>query len=126
MVTGVSGDLLETGTSVDIAPGGADAKALPDGGAGPMAIVAPDHPLVTGEGIGGSALTADDLDPAAGGGRGSLLSAPEGAIVIAQNSEGPSVLEYEHGEGRVLVDALLDPSDACTLNVVLYVESLVP
>ena len=30
------------------------------------------------------------------------------------------------GDGHVLVSALLDPSDACTQNVVLYVETLVP
>ena len=126
VVTGVSGAPLETGTSVDIAPGGPDAKALPAAGAGAVTIVAVDHASITGAGIGGTALTAADLDPTAGGGRGSLSNAPTGAIVIAQNSEGPVAVEYGFGDGHVLVSTLLDPSDACTRNAVLYAESLVP
>jgi hypothetical protein len=114
------------GTSLDIAPGGTDASVLPPGGAGAVAIVAADHTIVTGAGIGGVTLTASDFDPTGSGGRGSLHNAPEGSVVIAQNSDGPVLLEHAHGDGHVLVSTLLDPEVTCSQNLVLYVESLVP
>lgn len=120
VVTGVDG------TSLDIAPGGVDADALPAAGAGTVTIVAVDHPSITGAGIGGSALTDADLDPTGGGGRGSLHNTPDDGVVIAQNADGPVAVEYGHGDGHVLVATLLDPVDACAKNVVLYAGSLVP
>lgn len=120
VVTGVNG------TALDVAPGGPDAFALPETGAGSVSIVTADHPSLTGSGIAGASITAADLDPTSSGGRASLRNAPEGAIVIAQNSQGPAAVEYPYGGGRVLVSSLLDPTPACTGNLVLYAGSLVP
>ncbi len=119
VVTGVDG------ASLDVAPGGTDAEAL-SSGAGPVSIVDTDHPSISGAGIGGTVLTAAELDPSGVGGRGSLQNTPDGAIVIAQNSDGPVAVEYSHGNGHVLISSLRDPAYACTRNVVLYAGSLVP
>jgi hypothetical protein len=113
------------GASMDVAPGGIDAQALTTG-AGAVSISSASHASITGDGIGGSALTDADLDPTGGGGRGSLHEVPAGAVVIAQNADGPVAVEYGHGDGHVLVATLYDPVDACTRNVVLYAGSLIP
>ena len=111
---------------LDIAPGGSDAEALPAAGAGTVTIAAATHPLITGTGIGGQPLVDANLDPQATGGRGCVLNAPDesNAVVIAQNTIGPVVLEHSRGTGHIFVCALLNQAESCTENIVLYVQSL--
>ncbi len=111
----------------DIAPGGADAAALPADGAAPLTITTPEHPMITGEGIGGTPLTAQDLDPQGTGGQGCIINAPQQSapVTIASNSLGPALVEHTHESGRVLLAALLNATENYVENTLLYIQSIV-
>ncbi len=121
-------DANPVGVWPDLAPGGADAEALPAGGAAPLTITKPDHPMITGTGIGGVAVTTADLDPQGTGGRGCIINAPQegGPVAIVSNALGPVLVEHTHGSGRVLMTALKNPTANCVENMILYVQSLLP
>ena len=110
----------------DIAPGGLVGNPLPLEGGGSITIAAADHPIVTGEGIGGLSLIDIDLDPDGLGSSGNLFEAPEGAVVIAQDGLGPVVVEYPLGDGYALVAALRSPTDSYTDNMLGHIETLIP
>lgn len=96
------------GSQHDIAPGGVDYV----GGifANAETIGASTHPLITGVGYNGNLLSATDfamwlhtdhgyIDPAS-------LAALNAPISIVSNQSGPSVVEYQYGQGRVLITTL--------------------
>ena len=107
---------------LDIAPGGADAAPLPAGGAGPVAVTAPSHPLFSG----GVVPTAADLDPSSTGGGGCLLNTPDGCptVVIAENTAGPVLLHYRYRLGHVVIGALADETAACREHILGGIESI--
>lgn len=123
----VVADADPEGVWPDLAPGGADVEALPAGGAGPLTITTPDHPMITGAGTGGVPVTAEDLDPQGTGGRAGVINAPQqdGLVVVASNSLGAALLEHTHGSGRVLISALLNATENCVENTLLYIQSIV-
>ena len=120
-------DLSPDDMWLDIAPGGPEAQALPASGAGVVTIAAVDHPSITGAGTGGTALTAADLDPQSSGGRACVINPPQdsGFVVIAENSIAPVLLDYKHGNGRVIVSALLSPQESCSENLLRYLQTVV-
>lgn len=122
----VVSDLSPNGIWLDVAPGGSMAFASPIDGAAPLTITDPGHPLVSGSGTTGVALTEADLDPLNIGGSANFLNLwDEGPpSIIAENADGPVLAEYNFGEGVVLVCALTQPTDACTANMLGYVELL--
>jgi hypothetical protein len=120
-------DLTPAKFMLDIAPGGTDAEPLPAGGAGPVAIKAVDHPMITGYYIGGMPLVPQSLDPQQKGGRCCIVNTPQGsqAVVVAANSLGPVIVDYTRGGGRVFICALLEEREACRCNAMLYIQSLI-
>lgn len=122
IVMGISPD----GFWIDASLGGADAKALPAGGAGSVTIVAHEHPMISGKGTRGVPLVDGDLDPLDTGGRGNIVNLPDDSsvTVIATNEAGCVVADCKLGEGHVFVSSLLQEEDACKANVLLYIQSL--
>lgn len=123
--TVVLADLSPEEFWIDAVVGGADVEALPAGCEGPVTITAADHPVITGEGTGGTPLAEADLDPQGTGGSGCIRGDGQtDAIVIASNVHGPVLLEHTIGTGHVLICALLSPQPNCIENILLYVQSL--
>lgn len=121
-------ELSPSGQWLCAIPGGAEALALPVGGAGAVTIAAANHALVTGEGIGGATISASDLDPGASGGLGYLAHLPADLppVVVAQNASGPVLVEYGFSGGHVVVSLLANPDEAFENNLVRYAHALVP
>jgi hypothetical protein len=81
-------------------------------------VNAPTHPFMTGEGYGGEPLTASAFagwDPTD---RGFLTNVPPGATTILRNPRGPTLIEYNHGAGKVLVSTLTfcNPAEALSMG----------
>lgn len=66
----------------------------------------PDHPYITGLGLGGEMLTVDDFTAWEPTDFGTLTGVPSDATILLENSDGPSWAEYRHGDGRVIVTTL--------------------
>jgi hypothetical protein len=76
-----------------------DSESIPAG--------ASSHPYFTGAGFGGEPLS--EVDDFTGWGPtdvGILSNLPTGATILLNNSDGPSLAEYQHGDGRVIVSTL--------------------
>jgi hypothetical protein len=69
-------------------------------------ILAPAHPYITGMGFGGIALTGAEFAGWGPTDEGFLINLPPGATTILANVDGPSLVEYPFGEGKVLVSTL--------------------
>lgn len=66
----------------------------------------PSHIYFTGEGYGGLPLASADFmgwDPVS---RGYLTNVPADATILLRNPSGPSMIEYPHGNGKVIVSTL--------------------
>ena len=64
------------------------------------------HPYITGIGYGGSPLLAQEFDNWNTTDSGTLADVPAGALIVLRNDDGPSLIEYEHGAGRVIATTL--------------------
>jgi hypothetical protein len=69
-------------------------------------ILAPLHPYITGAGFGGEQLDANSFANWQPTDYGTLTNLPGNAAVLLANNDGPSLAEYQHGAGRVLVSTL--------------------
>jgi len=69
-------------------------------------ILTPNHPYITGAGFGGEALSTSDFANWQPTDYGTLSGLPVTASVLLANNDGPSVAEYQHGDGRVIVSTL--------------------
>lgn len=90
-------------------------------------IVVPDHAYFTGVGFGGDALTTNDFTNWHTTDLGTLTNLPADATILLANGDGPSLAEYRHGDGRVIVSSLTycwdtEPSSqlAGASNLLLY------
>jgi Dockerin type I domain len=92
------------GDQEDIAPGGVGFS----GAAQHLSeqILAPSHPYFTGVGFGGEPLSSSDFDNWQPTDYGTLTNLPGDAAVLLANNDGPSLAEYQYGEGRVIVSTL--------------------
>ena len=70
------------------------------------AIQLPQHPYFTGLGFGGEPVSAGDFNGWQPTDLGTLSGLPADATILLQNSAGPSLAEYQHGDGRVIVSTL--------------------
>ncbi len=64
------------------------------------------HPFISGDGYGGTALSGADFDLWGTTDGGILFNLPADAAIILRNTLGPSLAEYEHGAGRVIVSTV--------------------
>ena len=69
-------------------------------------IEAATHPYITGAGFGGEALGAADFEGWQQTDLGTLTNLPDGTTLVLTNGDGPSWVEYRHGDGRVIVTTL--------------------
>jgi hypothetical protein len=69
-------------------------------------IVAADHPYLTGSGFGGVPLTAADFAGWNPTDEGILTNLPAEANVLLENDDGPSLIEYPYGQGRVIASTI--------------------
>ncbi len=69
-------------------------------------IMMPQHPYITGEGYGGTPLTAQSFSGWGNTDLGHLTNVPPGATVVLRNADGPSWVEYNYGAGKVIVTTL--------------------
>ena len=76
----------------------------------------PQHPFITGEGYGGLPLSTISFDDWGPSDRGYLTNLPPGATILLRNSRGPTLIEYIHGAGKVIVSTLpfCTPSQAAS------------
>lgn len=100
-VLNVAGSL---GDQINIAPDGVDFS----GAAQHLSeqILTPLHPYITGAGFGGEALGIGDFANWRPTDYGTLTGLPANASVLLANNDGPSLAEYQHGDGRVIVSTL--------------------
>jgi hypothetical protein len=66
----------------------------------------PTHPFITGAGFGGEPLATASFanwDPTD---RGYLTNVPADATIVLRNPSGPTLIEYPHGNGKVIVTTL--------------------
>jgi hypothetical protein len=77
-----------------------------DGPHNAEAIVTPTHAYYTGAGYGGVALGGGSFGSWRNTDYGSLLGLPEKATVLLRSEDGPSLVEYAWGRGRVIVTTL--------------------
>jgi hypothetical protein len=92
------------GSQIDIAPGGVDydRNATHNG----EVIVTPTHPYFTASGYKGVRLDRTHFGSWLNTDYGILGSLPEKATWLLANSQGPSLVEYQWGRGRVIVSTL--------------------
>ena len=69
-------------------------------------ILTPLHPYITGAGFGGEVLGTGDFANWQPTDYGTLTGLPVNASVLLANNDGPSLVEYQHGDGRVIVSTL--------------------
>jgi len=93
-----------SGDQENVAPGGVGFTAGAQHNS--ETIDAPDHPYFLGEGFGGRQLSTQDFSSWTPTDLGILTNLPENATVLLRNSNGPSLAEYLHGEGKVIVSTL--------------------
>lgn len=101
-VINVAGKL---GSQDSVAPGGVGFVAVAAHDS--ENILVPDHPYFTGAGFGGEPLSEEN--DFAGWGftdLGILSNLPSDATILLNNSDGPSLAEYQYGDGRVIVSTL--------------------
>jgi hypothetical protein len=92
------------GEQLDIAPRGVGFS-----GAAPHdseTILTPVHPYFTGLGYAGDTLTVANFNGWQPTDLGTLTNVPADATVLLRNSDGPALVEYTHGAGRVIVSSL--------------------
>jgi hypothetical protein len=91
-----------------------DQEAVAPGGVGfamisqhdSQTILQPEHPYITGLGMGGEALDETSFDAWFPTDYGTLTNLPPDATILLQNNDGPSWAEYPYGAGRVIVTSL--------------------
>jgi hypothetical protein len=71
-----------------------------------IGIEAPAHPFVTGRGYGGRQLQMTSFSFWGPTDEGVLTALPPGATVLLRNADGPSMVEYPLGDGKVIVSTL--------------------
>lgn len=64
------------------------------------------HPFATGNGYGGRTLSPAEFDNWNTTDGGYLDNLPAGAAIILRNDSGPTLAEYNHGAGRVIVSTV--------------------
>jgi hypothetical protein len=69
-------------------------------------ILTPLHPYITGAGFGGEVLGTSDFANWQPTDYGTLTDLPVNASVLLANNDGPSLAEYQYGDGRVIVSTL--------------------
>ena len=69
-------------------------------------ILDPTHPYITGLGYDGALLDGLSFINWNPTDEGVLVDFPDDATVLLENVDGASLIEYEHGQGRVIVSAL--------------------
>jgi hypothetical protein len=69
-------------------------------------ILIPDHPYITGLGLGGESLDPGDFNDWGPTDRGILTNLPVDATVLLDNIDGPTWVEYNYGAGRVIVTSI--------------------
>jgi hypothetical protein len=67
----------------------------------------PNHPYIRGEGYGGEPLTRQSFVGWGPTDQGFLTSVPDDATIVLSNVDGPSWIEYKHGNGRVIMTTLV-------------------
>lgn len=92
------------GDQLDVAPGGVD--FLSGAQHNSEAIQEPGHPYFVGEGFGGDQLGTQDFSGWQPTDLGVLAELPENATILLRNANGPSLAEYPHGNGKVIVSTL--------------------
>ena len=92
-----SGSLFEE----NLAPDGVDFRSLSVHESEILRLRA--HPYVTGEGFSGSTLLNSSFASWGPTDGGHLEGLPAGAQQIITNVDGPSMIEYDHGAGKVIV-----------------------
>jgi Zn-dependent metalloprotease/subtilisin family serine protease len=92
------------GNQTDLGPGGLDYDRTYAHET--ATIVDPQHPFITGIGYGGTALTSNLFNTWSSTDHGNLTGLPVGAVMLLQNSNGTSMVEYPWGAGRVIASTL--------------------
>jgi hypothetical protein len=92
------------GDQADVAPGGVDFTS--NATHNNEIIQQPEHPYFTGEGYGGRRLSTQDFSSWLPTDWGVLTNLPANATVLLRNADGPSLAEYPHGDGKVIVSTL--------------------
>jgi len=92
------------GDQLDVAPGGVD--FLSGAQHNSEILEQPAHPYLVGEGFGGRRLSTQDFGGWQPTDLGVLDNLPENATILLRNVNGPSLAEYPHGEGKVIVSTL--------------------
>jgi hypothetical protein len=89
----------------NIAPGGVGFRRVQRHNS--QSILQPEHPYFVGDGFGGQRLQALDFENwVPGTDEGILDMLPAESVVLLENSDGPSLVEYTYGEGRVIVSSM--------------------
>lgn len=69
-------------------------------------LISPEHPYFEGTSFGGVPLAASDFEAWGPTDEGILSGIPETATILLENEDGPSLIEYIYGSGRVIVSTL--------------------
>jgi hypothetical protein len=69
-------------------------------------VLDPTHPYITGMGYDGAPLDATSFTGWGPTDEGILTDFPSNATVLLNNLDGPSLIEYNYGQGRVIVSTL--------------------
>ncbi|MBI3784288.1 MAG: hypothetical protein HY270_12905 [Deltaproteobacteria bacterium] len=92
-------------------------------------IVSPDHSYFVGTAFGGEQLEVSQFDSWLPTDEGYLTNIPGQAQILLENSDGPSMIEYTHGNGRVIVssvsfcwDGRLESDGPPARNLLLYAQ----
>lgn len=93
-----------TGEQLEVAPGGVG--FTPTTPREQQIIEMPDHPFFLGDGFAGRRLTTSDFDSWGSTSYGVLVGLPESATLLLSSVDGPTMAEYVHGEGRIIVSTL--------------------
>ena len=118
-------DVAASEHQLDVGLGGVDAIPLPAIPIGAVSLSTDDHPIAVGLTIGSVPLIEGDLDPESTGGGCCVVGSPEDDTnVIASNAAGPVLVDYGHGDGRVVACALKNARPVCRTNILRYVASL--
>jgi hypothetical protein len=92
------------GTQNNVAPDGVGLSSGPQHNR--ENILLPEHPYFTGLGFAGESLSTDDFSSWQPTDFGTLTNLPATATILLANDDGPSLAEYPHGAGRVIVGTL--------------------
>jgi hypothetical protein len=100
-VLNVAGSL---GDQLNIAPGGVGFSSVAQHVS--EQILTAQHPYITGATFGGAALDTGDFANWQPTDYGTLTNLPGNAAVLLTNNDGPSLAEYQYGDGRIIVSTL--------------------